>query len=94
MGRERDLNRTRFKGGMILLHFCDYFAIGSLHLRYSFASAPLKSLYGMGEKWELQGRCLGGTREENDGRTEWDNGKIPYSLLWRGIREGFIRFVI
>jgi hypothetical protein len=48
----------------------------------------------MGEKWELQGIYLGGTREENEGRTEWDNEKIPYSLLWRGIREGFIRFVI
>ena len=69
MGRERDLNRTRFKWEMILLHFCDYFVIGSLHLRYSFASAPLKSLYGMGGKWELQGRCLGETREEDEGMT-------------------------
>jgi hypothetical protein len=48
----------------------------------------------MGEKWELQGIYLGGTREEDEGRTKWDNGKFPYSLLWRGIREGFIRFVI
>ena len=32
-------------------------------LRYSFASAPLKSLYGMGEKWDLQGICMGVTTD-------------------------------
>ena len=43
----------------------------------------------MGEKWELQGIYLGGTREEDEGRTKWDNGKFPYSLVMARNTGGF-----
>ena len=49
--------------GRILLYVRCTFVVGSLLLRYSFASTPLKCLYGMGGKWDLQGSYLGGRRE-------------------------------